>query len=140
MADIFSKEQRSLIMSRVRSQDTKPEMIVRRFLFQQGFRYRLHVKELPGKPDIVMPKYKTIVFVHGCFWHGHDKCKLADAPTSRQDYWEPKIERNRQRDARNRTELEAAGWKVLYVYECELSKKKRASTLQLLQKALTATA
>jgi DNA mismatch endonuclease (patch repair protein) len=124
-------------MARVRSQDTKPEMLVRRFLFKHGFRYRLHVKNLFGKPDIVMPKFKTVIFVHGCFWHGHDGCKLADLPTTRQEYWNPKISRNKQRDVYNYNQLKGAGWNVLYVYECELSKKKRENTLERLKNTLT---
>lgn len=129
MADVFSKEKRSQIMACVRSQDTKPEIIVRKALFGLGFRFRLHRKDLPGTPDIILPKYKAVIFVHGCFWHGHEGCKRADLPTTRQEYWRDKITRNKSRDKTSQSNLEAAGWKALIVYECELTVKKRVDTI-----------
>lgn len=120
MADVFSKEERSRVMRRVKSADTKPEMRVRRWLHAQGFRFRLHRKDLPGKPDIVLRKHKTVVFVHGCFWHGHAGCKAADLPASNREYWERKIGRNLERDARNQARLREMGWRVIVVWECGL--------------------
>ena len=122
MVDKFSKEVRSYNMSRIRSKDTKPEIIVRSYLFSRGLRFRKNDKRYPGSPDIVLPKYKTIVFVHGCFWHLHDGCKYAKMPKSNVDYWKPKLYRNRERDARNQKELEEMGWTVITVWECELKK------------------
>ncbi|MBI5520462.1 MAG: DNA mismatch endonuclease Vsr [Desulfovibrio sp.] len=111
---------RSEIMGRIRSKDTKPELLVRRTLHRLGFRYRLHVKDLPGKPDLVFPSRRTVLFVQGCFWHGHD-CKVGNrAPKTNQDYWREKIARNRNRDVISAMRLVEAGWKVLVVWECEL--------------------
>lgn len=129
MKDKFSKEKRSEIMSKIKKANTKPEMIVRKFLFSQGLRYRIHNKKLIGNPDIVLPKYKTIVFVNGCFWHAHNNCKLNRMPKSNTDYWIPKILRNVERDETNRVELEKLGWNVITVWECELGVKKREDTL-----------
>lgn len=120
MADVFTKVERSRVMRRVKSADTKPEMRVRRWLHAQGFRFRLHRKDLPGKPDIVLPKHKTVILVHGCFWHGHPGCKAADLPASNREYWERKIGRNTERDERNRRLIEKLGWRVVVVWECEL--------------------
>lgn len=111
---------RSWTMSRVKSKDTSPEMIVRRLLHSMGYRYRLHGKKLPGKPDLVFAGRKKAIFVHGCFWHGHDCKRGARIPSTRQDYWLAKVSRNRDRDARNVSSLEQAGWSVLVVWECEL--------------------
>ena len=108
-------------MSRIRSSNTKPEMAVRSLLHCAGYRFRLHRKDLPGKPDIVLPKYITVVFVHGCFWHRHEKCKYAYTPKSRIEFWEEKFKNNIERDKKNRKELESLGWKVIIVWECELS-------------------
>ena len=119
MADTFSPEKRSWNMARIRSSDTKPEEFVRHFLFSAGFRYRKNDKRYPGKPDIVLPKYKTVIFVNGCFWHAHD-CSRAHLPKSNLDYWKPKIERNKARDEVNRQQLTEAGWRVITVWECEL--------------------
>jgi DNA mismatch endonuclease, patch repair protein len=113
-------------MSRVRGKDTVPELIVRRMVHAEGYRYRLHRKGLPGKPDLVFPGRRKAVFVHGCFWHGHG-CKIGRLPKSRSEYWEPKIARNRERDAQNRAELESLGWQVLTVWQCET---KDADTLK----------
>lgn len=121
MADTKTPAERSENMSRIRSTNTKPEEIVRKYLFSHGFRYRKNDKRYPGKPDIVLPKYRTIIFVNGCFWHMHG-CSRSRLPRSNQEYWKPKIERNIQRDAENQQKLEADGWKVIVVWECELKK------------------
>lgn len=105
-------------MSRIRSKDTKPEMIVRRGLHAAGYRFRLHSKELPGKPDLVLPKFGAVIFVHGCFWHGHENCRYFRIPKSRQEFWEGKICGNQQRDKQVIEELLCAGWRVLVVWEC----------------------
>ena len=128
MADNHSKEVRSINMSHIRSTNSKPEEIVRKYLFAEGFRYRKNVKKLPGCPDIVLPKYKTVIFVNGCFWHKHD-CPRFVWPSSNQDYWRPKILRNVERDNQNRKELETLGWKVITVWECELKKNVLNETL-----------
>jgi len=120
MTDVHSKETRSYNMSRIRSRDTKPELLVRKFLFSKGFRYRLHQKKLPGKPDIVLPKYKTVIFVHGCFWHSHNGCSRSVTPKSNQSYWMPKIERNAKRDVDNAFLLKKMGWRIIVIWECEL--------------------
>ena len=122
MADTKTPAERSENMSRIRSTNTKPEVIVRKYLFSHGFRYRKNDKRYPGKPDIVLPKYRTIIFVNGCFWHMHG-CSRSRLPRSNQEYWKPKIERNIQRDAENQQKLEADGWKVIVVWECELKKR-----------------
>ena len=119
---------RSYNMSRIRSKDTNPEEKVRKYLFAHGFRYRKNVKNLPGSPDVVLPKYKTVIFVQGCFWHMHD-CGRFQWPATNQDYWEPKIRRNVERDQLNREQLLALGWKVLTVWECELKKKNIDETM-----------
>lgn len=121
MADNLSKEVRKRNMSHIRSTNSKPEEAVRRHLFSQGFRYRKNVRELPGCPDIVLPKYRTVIFVNGCFWHKHD-CPRFVWPSSNQDYWEPKILGNVERDKKNILLLKDAGWKVIVVWECELKK------------------
>ena len=129
MADNHSKEVRSINMSHIRSTNSKPEEIVRKYLFAEGFRYRKNVKKLPGCPDIVLPKYKTVIFVNGCFWHKHD-CPRFVWPSSNQDYWRPKILRNVERDNQSRKELETLGWKVITVWECELKKKVFEETME----------
>jgi DNA mismatch endonuclease (patch repair protein) len=118
MADTRSPEQRRRIMRAVQSEDTGPEWIVRRFLHSRGYRYTLHEKKLPGRPDIVMRRLKLAIFVHGCFWHGHS-CEKGRAPKSRLDYWGPKLEANRVRDAKKSHELEALGWSVTTIWQCE---------------------
>ena len=128
MADNHSKEVRSINMSHIRGTNSKPEEIVRKYLFAEGFRYRKNVKKLPGCPDIVLPKYKTVIFVNGCFWHKHD-CPRFVWPSSNQDYWRPKILRNIERDNQSRKELETLGWKVITVWECELKKNVLNETL-----------
>ena len=118
--DVFTAEQRSAVMARVKSKDTAPERVVRRLLTKLGARYRLHRADLPGKPDIVMPGRKLAIFVHGCFWHGHDCPRGARVPKANRDYWLGKVARNRDRDIRSRTALEALGWRVMTVWECKL--------------------
>ena len=117
--DTLTPEGRSRLMSRIRSTDTKPELAVRSLLYRLGYRFRLHRKDLPGRPDVVLPKHRKIILVHGCFWHGHG-CKLAPGSKSNLAYWSPKIEGNRARDARNRQALSDLGWQVLELWECEV--------------------
>lgn len=120
MIDTRTKEKRSEIMSKVRSKNTTPEILIRRLIFSMGYRYRLHVKKLPGKPDIVMAGRRKIIDVRGCFWHGHEGCKYGRLPKSRLDFWIAKISHNRKRDLENLHELENLGWSVLIVWQCEL--------------------
>ncbi|AMP98909.1 very short patch repair endonuclease [Pedobacter cryoconitis] len=122
MADVHSKEIRSYNMSKIRSKDTKPELYVRKFLHSQGFRYRLHVKDLPGKPDIVLPKYKTVIFINGCFWHGHEGCRYYVIPKTRTEWWLNKINRNIKNDAESILLLKESGWNIIVIWECELKK------------------
>ena len=135
MGDRMTREQRHRCMSRIRGRDTKPEMVVRRWLWRQGYRYRLCVKALPGRPDIVMRKWRTVIFVNGCFWHGHECQK--HRPVTNAKFWQDKITRNRNRDARNQALLQAAGWHVLVVWECQLMPKHRIDTLRELDLALS---
>lgn len=121
--DNKTKAERSANMRAIRSTDTKPELMVRRLLFAAGFRFRLHAKDLPGKPDIVLPKWKTVVFVHGCFWHFHEGCPRAVRPASNTEFWDEKLARNRARDREEHATLMAAGWRVLVVWECACRKK-----------------
>lgn len=120
--DKVSKDKRSEIMSRVRSKNTKPEMKVRSALHKAGYRFRLHRKDLPGKPDIVLPKHGTVIFVHGCFWHRHD-CKKATTPKSNEEYWKKKFERNVNSFSKSKSKLIGLGWKVLVVWECQTEKE-----------------
>jgi len=129
MADVHDKATRSYNMSRIKGRDTKPEMIVRRFLHANGFRYRLHVKDLPGKPDIVLPKYRTVIFMHGCFWHGHEGCKYFKLPGTRTEWWREKIEKNRQNDKKAAKNLQKENWAVIVINECQLKKDKINKTL-----------
>ena len=124
MADVHDKQTRSYNMSRIKSTNTKPEMLVRKFLFSKGFRYRLHVKNLPGKPDIVLPKYKTIIFVNGCFWHGHEDCKFYVVPKTRTEWWLQKIIDTQIRDQLAEQALKKLDWKTIVVWTCELKDKK----------------
>lgn len=136
MSDIFSKKKRSDIMSKISGKETKPEILVRKFLFSNGFRYRKNVKELPGKPDIVLPKYKTIIFVHGCFWHGH-ACKAAKLPETNKEFWENKIKSNIIRDEDNTRKLKDSGWLIITVWQCEIKNKiSQKERLLLLQKEI----
>lgn len=132
MADRMTPEQRHRCMSHIRGTDTRPEMVVRRWLWREGFRYRLHVRSLPGTPDVVMRKWRTAIFVNGCFWHGHEGCRHYRLPKTRTAYWMDKIERNRDHDRRNHKLLEWMGWHVLVVWECQLDKDRREATLQAL--------
>src|SRR5690349_13018575 len=118
MADVHTKEVRSYNMSRIRSKNTKPEIRLRKILFASGFRFRLHDKTLPGKPDIVLKKYKTVIFVHGCFWHGHQHCKYFVVPKTKTDWWLTKITGNRNNDKLKIERLRQAGWNVIEVFEC----------------------
>ncbi len=129
MPDKLSPQRRSWNMAQIKGKGTKPEETVRKFLFAQGFRYRKNVRTLPGCPDIVLPKYKTVVFVHGCFWHMHD-CGRFQWPAVNQGYWKLKILRNVERDQQNKTKLEALGWQVLVVWECELKKNRINNTME----------
>lgn len=122
--DTVTKEQRTLNMSRIRATDTNPEIYVRKILWRMGFRYRLNVKNLPGKPDIYISRIKTAIFVHGCFWHQHDNCKRKSMPKSNIDYWKPKLERNIQRFAKQSEELKKLDINILVIWECEAKKSK----------------
>jgi DNA mismatch endonuclease (patch repair protein) len=122
MTDRLSPEQRSKVMSRIKGKDTQPEMIVRKWLHSQGFRFRLHRKDLPGHPDITLPKYKTVIFVHGCFWHRHEGCRRATIPATRVGFWEQKFQRNIRQDSLVQEKLNALGWNVLVIWECETKK------------------
>jgi len=121
--DIWTKEKRSEVMSKILSSNTKPEQRVRKMLTSMGYRYRLNVKGLPGKPDIVMRKHDAVIFVHGCFWHLHSGCRDGTLPKTRESYWHPKLLKNKARDARNMRKLKKDGWKVLRLWECEIEKK-----------------
>lgn len=126
--DIFTPQERSAVMSKIRGKNTKPEIVLRKALFAKGFRYRLH-GNLPGKPDIVLKKYKTVIFVNGCFWHGHAGCKYATRPKSNTDFWQKKILTNQRRDHLHTIQLEANGWNVLTVWECEIIHQSNLSSL-----------
>ncbi len=125
MADIKSKEARSYNMSQIKSKDTKPEEKVRRYLFSKGFRYRKNDKRFPGKPDIVLPKYKTVIFVNGCFWHHHENCKVASTPKDNAEFWQEKFERNIKRDAENYRQLKSIGFNVIVIWECEIKTQSK---------------
>lgn len=129
--DMFNPQKRSEIMSHIRSKNTKCEMVVRKYLHRLGFRFRLHDSKLPGKPDIVLPKYKKVIFVHGCFWHAHEGCKYCRGTKSNPEYWIPKIQRNVERDKQVVNKLMSAGWKVDVVWECELRKNAEKRLDQL---------
>lgn len=137
MPDTMTPEQRHRCMSNIGSKNTKPEMIVRRWLWRQGFRYRLNVKRLPGTPDIVIPKLSTVIFVNGCFWHAHQGCDKYRVPSTNVSFWEEKFKRNRERDARNYNSLHKMGWYVLVVWECQLDKSHRHNTLIALSRRLS---
>ncbi len=140
MADVHTKKQRSYNMSRIKGKDTKPEMLVRKFLHAKGFRYKLHDKKLPGKPDIVLPKYRTVIFVHGCFWHGHGAnlpagrqgCKYFVVPKTRSKWWTDKIDRNKANDEKAVKALKKDGWRVITVWECKLKPVKIEKTFAFL--------
>jgi DNA mismatch endonuclease, patch repair protein len=136
MADVNDKKTRSYNMSRIRNKDTKPELIVRKFLFNKGFRYRIHVKDLPGKPDIVLPKYKTVIFIHGCFWHGHKGCKYFVVPKTRTKWWLDKINGNKVNDIKSIRLLKKSGWRVIQIFECKLRPRIINTTLSSLIKKI----
>lgn len=127
MTDTLTPEERSKRMSLIRSKDSSPEMKLRSLVHKMGFRYRLHVKDLPGTPDLVFPSRRAVIFMHGCFWHRHEGCKLARLPKSKLDFWKPKLEENRKRDIRNQNQLKELGWRVLVVWECEMSNHELVS-------------
>jgi DNA mismatch endonuclease (patch repair protein) len=132
MVDVMDPTKRSALMARIRRRDTKPERQLRSLLWRAGMRFRLHRKGLPGKPDIVLPKWKTVVFVHGCFWHAHANCRLFRLPATREDFWREKLESNRRRDARTVSELNLLSWRVGVVWECALREDPEATASQLL--------
>ncbi|MGE4441037.1 MAG: very short patch repair endonuclease [Desulfomicrobium sp.] len=125
MTDTLSPAERSELMSRIRSKDSGPEMRLRRLIYRLGYRYRLHVKDLPGTPDLVFPSRRAVIFMHGCFWHHHEGCKLARLPKSKLDFWKKKLESNKNRDASQQLRLHELGWRVLVVWECELDDADR---------------
>ena len=136
MADVHTPEQRSYNMSRIRGKNTKPEELVRKFLFAQGFRYRKTDARFPGKPDIVLPKYKTVIFINGCFWHGHEGCKYFVWPKSNEQFWRNKIEGNISRDQRNAMLLRDSGWEVIVIWECQLKKDSFSEVMDKLVQQL----
>lgn len=137
MTDVHDRAHRSYNMSRIKAKDTKPEMLVRKFLHANGLRFRLHNKELPGKPDLTLNKYRTVIFVNGCFWHGHKGCKYFVLPKTRTEWWENKINETIKRDRKSLTELTKLGWNTLVIWECELKPRKRKITLGKTLKKIT---
>lgn len=123
MSDIFSKSRRSEIMANISSANTKPEIMIRKYLFKKGFRYKINYNKLPGNPDIVLPKHNTIIFIHGCFWHSHPNCKKAHLPKSNVDFWDKKISSNRNRDKHNIELLKEMKWNIIVIWECEIKKR-----------------
>jgi DNA mismatch endonuclease (patch repair protein) len=128
--DVFSPKKRSEVMSRIRGKNTKPEMIVRHYLHAHGLRYRLHAKKLRGRPDVVLPRHRAVVFVHGCFWHQHSRCKYAARPSTNATFWQEKLSGNVERDARTVAELENEGWRVFTIWECALQESDLQALLQ----------
>lgn len=140
MSDIYSIRKRSEIMSKISGDETKPEILVRKYLFSKGFRFRKNDKRYPGKPDIVLPKYKTSVFIHGCFWHGHKGCKYSKLPDTRKGVWKEKIEANVSRDKKNYDKLEKSGWRIIIVWQCDInSKQKRENRFKKLENEILST-
>lgn len=137
MSDVHDRKTRSYNMSRIKGKDTKPEMVVRKFLFAHGFRYRLHDKKLPGKPDIVLKKYNTVIFVNGCFWHGHEGCRYFKIPATKHDWWKKKIADTKMRDLKYQEDLIKDGWKIIVLWECELKNNQAEATLNQLIETLT---
>lgn len=125
MTDVFSKEKRSWIMSLVKGRDTKPEILVRSIIHRMGFRFRVHRRDLPGNPDIVLPRYRKVIFVHGCFWHGHKNCPRSKRPSTQKSFWSKKLDRNLERDKNYLLELRQRGWRVLVIWECETKTPKK---------------
>lgn len=136
MADNLSKEVRSYNMRQIKAKNTKPEILVRKFLFSKGYRYRIHDKKLPGKPDIVLPKYKIVILINGCFWHGHEGCGYYILPKTNTDWWVAKIEKNKLRDVENQTKLLNKGWNILTIFECDLKSSNRLETLNRIEQNL----
>jgi DNA mismatch endonuclease (patch repair protein) len=136
MADVHDRATRSYNMSRIKGKDSKPEVLVRKFLFSRGFRYKIHDKKLPGKPDIVLPRYKTAIFVDGCFWHGHEGCKYFVVPKTKTDWWLAKIAKTKIRDSRSRLELAEKKISVFTIFECQLRPDLRTQTLNALLRQL----
>lgn len=132
--DIWSKEKRSQVMSRIRAKNTKPELVLRSTLHQLGYRFRIHKKDLPGKPDIVLPKYNTVIFVHGCFWHYHAGCREGRIPDTNTKFWREKLFKNVEKDKKHQEDCRALGWKVLVVWECEIEKNLKLTVTNLLIK------
>lgn len=137
MTDVHQPLVRSFNMSKIRSKDTKPELLIRKFLHSKGFRYRLHKRSLPGTPDLVLPRYNTVIFIHGCFWHGHTGCKYFIIPGTRSNWWAEKIGKNQKKDNESIALLRNAGWNVIVIWECELKSEKRDRTLQRLIEQLS---
>lgn len=138
MSDKMTPEQRHKCMAAIRSKNTKPEMLVRRFLFANGLRFRVNDRRHPGTPDIVLPRFRTVVFIDGCFWHGHENCKLYRLPSTNTEFWRAKIERNRARDDADTRALTARGWQVIRVWTCDLQPRRRHATLYRLLKLILA--
>jgi DNA mismatch endonuclease (patch repair protein) len=136
MTDIFSKDKRSTIMAHISSKNTKPEIIIRKALFAKGYRYRINYNKLPGKPDIVLPKYKTVIFLHGCFWHAHENCNDAHLPKSNTEFWRKKIGSNEERDKKNMEQLKNLDWSIIIVWECEIKKKNMALLIDRIEKEI----
>jgi len=136
MADKMTPQQRHYCMSRIRGKATKPELLVRHWLWSHGYRYRLNVKSVPGKPDIVLRKYHTAIFVNGCFWHGHEDCRLYSVPKSNTDFWMSKVQRNRKRDQEEYKALHDAGWQVVVIWECQLRKAVLDNTMHYVEHSL----
>ncbi len=132
MFDVHTSSVRSYNMSQIKCKDTKPELMVRRFLHSRGMRYRVHSKDLPGKPDLILKKYHTVVFIHGCFWHGHEGCNYFTIPKTNTEWWLTKISQNKHRDQKSIKKLESSGWKVIIIWECELREPLRMRTLNQL--------
>ena len=136
MADVHDKATRSYNMSQIKGKNTKPEMLVRKFLHSKGFRFRLHDEKLPGKPDIILPKYKTVIFINGCFWHGHQNCKYFTIPKTKSEWWENKINGNIKNDVAVIDSLKYLGWKIILIWTCQLKPKLLAATLTDLESSL----
>ena len=134
--DVMTKQQRHNCMARIKGKNTKPELIVRRFLWSHGLRYRINYSRLPGKPDLVLTKYRTVIFVNGCFWHGHDGCRYYTHPKTHPEFWEKKVRRNRERDALMTARREARGWSVITVWECEVKKARLEATIAAVEEQL----
>ena len=137
MADKMTPSQRHYCMSRIRGKATKPELLVRQWLWSHGYRYRLNVKSVPGKPDIVLRKYRTAIFVNGCFWHGHEGCSLYSVPKSNTEFWITKVQRNRERDRQEYKDLHDAGWQVIVIWECQLKSDKIDDTMRNVEHLLS---